>query len=126
MGSNHGGGSGDAHSTMELKLLNIPTFTISKFNKYHSIRLFKNLNLKSMEFSGSFVFVAEQRHLNEQLYSSSGSHVPYMEDLATFLTKTIPIISSSMKLLFDRDRSNVKNNINDSWDEFSWLSPQQI
>ena len=46
--------------------------------------------------------MAEQRHLNEQLYSSSGSHVPYMEGLAVFLTKTIPIISSSMKLLFDR------------------------
>ncbi|OUM58041.1 hypothetical protein PIROE2DRAFT_16801, partial [Piromyces sp. E2] len=45
---------------------------------------------------------AEQRHLNEQLYSSSGSHVPYMKGLAAFLTKTIPIISSSMKLLFDR------------------------
>ncbi|OUM60033.1 hypothetical protein PIROE2DRAFT_14288 [Piromyces sp. E2] len=29
-------------------------------------------------------------------------HVPYMDGLAAFLTKTIPIISSSMKLLFDR------------------------
>ena len=45
---------------------------------------------------------AGQRQLNEQLYSSSGSHVPYVEGLAAFLTKTIPIISSSMKLLFDR------------------------
>ena len=40
--------------------------------------------------------------MNEQLYNSSGSHVPHVEDLAAFLTKTIPIISSSMKLLFDR------------------------
>ena len=31
-----------------------------------------------------------------------GSHVPYKEGLAAFLTKIIPIISSSMKLLFDR------------------------
>jgi len=45
---------------------------------------------------------AEQRHFNEQLYSSSGSHIPYMEGLEAFLTKITPIISSSMKLLFDR------------------------
>ena len=44
----------------------------------------------------------EQRHLNEQFYSSSSSHVPYMEGLAAFVTTITPIISSSMKLLFDR------------------------
>jgi len=44
----------------------------------------------------------ERRHLKEQLYSSSGSSVPYMLGLAEFLTKSIPIISSSMELLFDR------------------------
>ena len=90
--------------------------------------------------------MAEQRQLDEQLYSSSGSHVPYVEGLAAFLTKSIPIISSSMKLLFDRfsktpnviksvdvvpiwhrnslsvpyTESNVRNesndNINDSWE----------
>ena len=45
----------------------------------------------------------EQRHLNELLYEgSSGSPVPYLVGLAQFLTHSIPIISSSMELLFDR------------------------
>ncbi|OUM65571.1 hypothetical protein PIROE2DRAFT_7413 [Piromyces sp. E2] len=56
----------------------------------------------SLAFNELQIDKAEQRHLHEQLYSSSGSHVPYMEGLAAFLTKTIPIISSSMKLLYDR------------------------
>ncbi|OUM60649.1 hypothetical protein PIROE2DRAFT_13554 [Piromyces sp. E2] len=53
----------------------------------------------------------EQRHLKEQLCSYLGSHVPYIEGLAAFHTKTIPIINSSMKLLFDRFKktSNVIN-----------------
>ncbi|OUM61882.1 hypothetical protein PIROE2DRAFT_11995 [Piromyces sp. E2] len=56
----------------------------------------------SLTFNELQIDKVEQRHLNEHLYSSSGSHVPYMEGLAAFFTKTIPIISSSMKLLFDR------------------------
>jgi len=44
----------------------------------------------------------ERRHLKEQLYSSFGTSVPYMLGLAEFLTKSIPIISGSMELLFDR------------------------
>jgi len=44
----------------------------------------------------------QSTHLNEQLYSSSGSHVPYKEGLAAFLTKITPLISSSMELLFNR------------------------
>jgi len=44
----------------------------------------------------------ELRRLKEQLYSSSGSSVPYMLGLAEFLTKFMPIISSSMELLFDK------------------------
>jgi len=35
---------------------------------------------------------AEQRHLNEHIYSSSGSHVPYIEGLAAFHTNITPII----------------------------------
>ena len=45
----------------------------------------------------------EQRHLNDLLYEgSSESTVPYLLGLAEFLSKSIPIISSSMELLFDR------------------------
>ena len=44
----------------------------------------------------------ERGRLKEQLYSSSGSSVPYMLGLAEFLTKSMSIISSSMELLFDR------------------------
>jgi len=45
----------------------------------------------------------EQRHLNELLFkSSSESPVPKIVGLAEFLTNTIPIISSSFELLFDR------------------------
>jgi len=44
----------------------------------------------------------ERRRLKEQLYSSSGSSVPYMLGLEEFLTKSMLIISSSMELLFDR------------------------
>ena len=47
----------------------------------------------------------EQRHLNELLtQSSSESTVPYLVGLAEFLSKTIPIISSSFELLFDKYR----------------------
>ncbi len=47
----------------------------------------------------------EQRHLNELLTrSSSESTVPYLVGLAEFLSKTIPIISSSFELLFDKYR----------------------
>jgi len=44
----------------------------------------------------------ERRRLKEQLYSSSGSSVPYILGLAESLTKSMPIISSSMELLFER------------------------
>ena len=47
----------------------------------------------------------EQRHLNELLTNcSSESTVPYLVGLAEFLSKTIPIISSSFELLFDKYR----------------------
>ena len=89
------------------------------FNKYNNlfvIHLTPALEIRKTIHNYIFTFLlggtlafnelqidkAEQRHLNEQLYSSSGSHVPYMEGLAAFLTKITPIISSSMKLLFDR------------------------
>ncbi|KAG4087642.1 hypothetical protein H8356DRAFT_1433559 [Neocallimastix lanati (nom. inval.)] len=45
----------------------------------------------------------EQRQLNELLFKgSSESPVPKIVGLAEFLTKVIPIISSSFELLFDR------------------------
>jgi len=89
------------------------------FNKYNNlfvIHLTPALEIRKTIHNYIFTFLlygtlafnelqidkAEQRHLNKQLYSSSGSHVPYMEGLAAFLTKITPIISSSMKLLFDR------------------------
>jgi len=92
------------------------------FNKYNNlfvIHLTPALKIRKTIHNYIFTFLlggtlafnelqidkAEQRHLNhlnKQLYSSSGSHIPYIEGLAAFLTKITPIISSSMKLLFDR------------------------
>ena len=43
----------------------------------------------------------EQRHLKELLLESSESSVPYIVKLAEYLTNTIPVISSSLELLFD-------------------------
>jgi len=46
---------------------------------------------------------SEQKLLEELLYSPLLEFsVPYMLGLAEFLTKSMPIISSSMELLFDR------------------------
>jgi len=45
----------------------------------------------------------EERQLNELLFKgSSESPVPKIVGLADFLTSSIPIISSSFELLFDR------------------------
>jgi len=52
----------------------------------------------------------EQRHLHEKLLNSSqGSTVPYIVGLAEYLAKAIPIISSSLELLFDRYSINTSN-----------------
>jgi len=49
----------------------------------------------------------EQRHLSEQLLKSSqGSTVPYIVGLPEYLANTIPIISSSLELLFERFSKN--------------------
>ena len=46
---------------------------------------------------------SEQKLLEQLLYSPLLEFsVPYMLGLAEFLTKSMPIISSSMELLFDR------------------------
>jgi hypothetical protein len=43
----------------------------------------------------------ERRHLSEQLLNSSqGSIVPYIVGLSEYFSNTIPIISSSLELLF--------------------------
>ena len=45
----------------------------------------------------------ELRHLSEQLLKSSqGSIIPCIVGLEEYLTNTIPIISSSLELLFER------------------------
>jgi len=50
-----------------------------------------------------FIDSGEQRQLNELLFKgSSESPVPKIVGLAEFLTRAIPIISSSFELLFDR------------------------
>jgi len=60
----------------------------------------RTLALNELEFDSG-----EQRHLNELLtQSSSESTVPYLVGLAEFLSKTMPIISSSFELLFDKYR----------------------
>jgi len=49
----------------------------------------------------------EQRHLSEQLLKSSQrSTVPYIVGLSEYLANTIPIISSSLELLFERFSKN--------------------
>ena len=60
-------------------------------------------------FGGSLAFNElqiernEQKLLEELLYSPPlESSVPYMLGLAEFLTKSMPLISSSMELLFGR------------------------
>jgi len=49
----------------------------------------------------------ELRHLSEQLLKSSqGSIIPCIVGLEEYLTNTIPIISSSLELLFERFSKN--------------------
>ncbi|OUM68236.1 hypothetical protein PIROE2DRAFT_4114 [Piromyces sp. E2] len=43
-----------------------------------------------------------------------GSHVPYMENLSAFLSKTIPIIRHRNLTLVPYTRSDVKNSLNDN------------
>ncbi|OUM63152.1 hypothetical protein PIROE2DRAFT_10368 [Piromyces sp. E2] len=52
----------------------------------------------AMENKLSYIrfYCGTKRHLNEQLYSSSGSPVPYMEGLAAFFNKNFFIINSFM------------------------------
>ena len=85
----------------------------------------------TLAFNELHIDDGERRHLTELLIKSSAeSSVPYLVGLADFLTKSIPVISSSFKLLFDkyckittrsvdvvpiRHRSNVINsNINNN------------
>jgi len=60
--------------------------------------LSRTLALNELHFNSG-----EQRQLNELLFKgSSESPVPKIVGLAKFLTRAIPIISSSFELLFDR------------------------
>ena len=59
----------------------------------------ETLALDELQFN-----TGEQRQLNEHLLVSSESDVPYIVKLAAYLTKTVPVISSSLELLFDRYR----------------------
>jgi len=77
--------------------------SISDFEDYinHYIYLFLlggTLVLNELHFDSG-----EQRQLNELLFQGpSESPVPKIVGLAEFLTRAIPIISSSLELLFDR------------------------
>jgi len=77
--------------------------SISYFEYYinHYIYLFllgRTLVLNELHFDSG-----EQRQLNELLFKgSSESPIPKIVGLAEFLTRAIPIISSSFELLFDR------------------------
>ena len=58
---------------------------------------------ESLALNGLHFDSGEQRQLNELLFKgSSESPVPKIMGLTEFLTSTIPIISSSFELLFDR------------------------
>ncbi|OUM65190.1 hypothetical protein PIROE2DRAFT_7820 [Piromyces sp. E2] len=74
---------------MENKLSYIGFYCAPALTQYRTTSLVITTSFNELQIDK-----AEQRHLNEQLYNSSG--------LATFLTITIPILSSTMKLLFDR------------------------
>ena len=56
----------------------------------------------TLAFNELHIDSGERRRLNGLLYNTSESSVPYMFRLAEYLTNTIPIISSSMELLFGR------------------------
>ncbi len=114
----------DLHSTTSFR-------SIVDFEKYinHFILMF--LLGGTLALDELHIDVGERRRLTELLIKSSAeSSVPYLVGLADFLTKSIPVISSSFKLLFDkyckittrsvdvvpiRHRSNVINsNINNN------------
>ena len=58
---------------------------------------------ESLALNGLHFDSGEQRQLNELLFKgSSESPVPKIMGLTEFLTSTIPIISSSFELLFDK------------------------
>jgi len=67
-------------------------------NKYIYIFLLGGISaLDELQFD-----TVEGRHLSEQFISGSqGFPFSYIFDLAHYLAKTIPIISSSLELLFD-------------------------
>jgi hypothetical protein len=66
-------------------------------NRYINTFLLEGISaLDELQFD-----TGEQRHFSEQLLKSSqGSTVPYIVGLAEYLANTIPIISSSLELLF--------------------------
>ncbi|KAG4091838.1 hypothetical protein H8356DRAFT_1326038 [Neocallimastix lanati (nom. inval.)] len=84
-------------------ILFLPMNSISDFEDYinHYIYLFLlggTLVLNELHFDSG-----EKRQLNELLFKgSSESHVPKIVGLAEFLTRAIPIISSSFEQLYDR------------------------
>ena len=89
-------------------------------NKYHSLYIFYLISKQKIKFKiNNYVFTfllsrtlafnelqidrSTQKLLENLLYNSPLEFsVPYMSGLAEFLTKSIPIISSSMELLFYR------------------------
>jgi len=88
---------------LERFILFLPMNSISDFEDYinHYIYLFLlggTLVLNELHFDSG-----EKRQLNELLFKgSSESHVPKIVGLAEFLTRAIPIISSSFEQLYDR------------------------
>ena len=87
-------------------------------NKYHSLYIFYLISEQEIKFKiNNYIFTfllggtlafnelqidkSEQKLLEELLYSPLLEFsVPYMLGLAEFLTKSMPIISSSMELFF--------------------------
>ena len=69
-----------------------------KINKYIYLFLLGG----TLAFNELQIDRGERRLLNERLNGSSESTIPYIVGFAEFLTKSIPLISSSMELLFER------------------------
>ncbi|OUM70091.1 hypothetical protein PIROE2DRAFT_1769 [Piromyces sp. E2] len=74
---------------------------LSDCNNYRGISLINDFNLYL-------------HHQLPELDCSSRSHVPYMEGLAAFLTKTIPIIRHRYLTLVPYTGSDVRNSLNDN------------
>jgi hypothetical protein len=56
----------------------------------------------------------EQKYLKELLLKSPGSNVPYIVSLTDYLNSPVPVVNSSLELLFDWNSKKKKKKKNPS------------